>query len=381
MTGTTPATRTALRVLYDFVIFRMERRGGISRYVCELARRLGASGDAEALVACGVHANDFVAELRGAPGVRLLGVARPTSFSRTSLGGALDYAFLGALGATLRGVDVYHPSYYPRTVRPPRGARVVATVYDMIHERLPEFHHGDPTPARKRALVEAADLVLCISQTTADDLTAIYGVDPSRIRVTYLGAAVDPAVGTPSPAPRGRPFFLYVGRRHGYKNFRRLLEAYVSDAALRADTALVTVGGEEWDAEEQRLIAQAGNTARVVRVSAGEHELAALYRGALALVVPSLYEGFGLPAVEAMRTGCPVVANAAGSLPEVIGDAGVVMAMTDSGELASVMSGLAGDDERRRMLGDRGRARASRYDWAATAAATAAAYREVAGGR
>jgi glycosyltransferase involved in cell wall biosynthesis len=381
MTPATPATRGALRVLYDFVIFRMERRGGISRYVCELARRLGASGATEALVACGLHDNAFVAELQDAPGVRLLGAAAPTRLARRSLVGALDYGFLRLLGATLRGVDVYHPSYYPRVVRPPRGARVVATVYDMIHERLPEFHHGDPTPARKRALVEAADLVLCISRTTADDLTAIYGVDPSRIRITYLGAASGLVLANSSPAPRGRPYFLYVGRRHGYKNFHRLLEAYVSDAALRADTALVAVGGEEWNADEQRLIAKAGSTAQVVRVKAGDKELTALYRSALALVVPSLYEGFGLPAVEAMRIGCPVVANATGSLPEVIGDAGVVMAMTDFGELATVMSNLAGDEERRRVLGAKGRARASRYDWAATATATAAAYREVVGAR
>lgn len=370
-----------LRVLYDFVIFRMERRGGISRYIAELARRLAGVDGVETTIFAGLHDNDFLADREFTRGVRLVGRRSRSAMARSSIGGAVDYAAMRAYQWIASRHSIYHPSYYPRSLRVPRGARVVATVYDMIHERLPQFHAGDPTPARKRALVEAADVVLCISETTARDLTSIYGIDPARIRVTYLGAASGPL--TPRPVTRvaigkGRPYVLYVGRRSGYKNFRILLESYIASAPLRGAVGLVAVGGGEWTGEERALLRRAGPEVRVIRIDANEAELQALYEGALALVVPSLYEGFGLPVVEAMRAGCPVVANARGSLPEIVGDAGLV-AELDPAVLAALLQRLLGDEMLRARLRDAGHERARRFDWDTTAAETLAAYREVAG--
>ncbi|NUO65607.1 MAG: glycosyltransferase family 4 protein [Gemmatimonadaceae bacterium] len=369
-------------MLYDFVIFRMERRGGISRYVAELARRLAGVDGVETTIFAGLHDNDFVADRQFTRGVRLIGRRSRSRVARSSLGGGIDYAAMRAYQYIPPRHSIYHPSYYPRAIRCPRGTRLVATVYDMIHERIPEFHRGDPTPSRKRALVDAADLILCISETTARDLTTLYGVDPARIRVTYLGAGSGEWHARPVPRlaiGEGRPYVLYVGRRSGYKNFRMLLEAYIASASLHRATALVAVGGGEWSSEEQGILKRAPAEARVIRTDADEAELQALYAGALALAVPSLYEGFGLPVVEAMREGCAVVANATGSLPEIVGDAGLVVPLTDPGVLADHLERVLGDDVLHGRLRDAGRARASRFDWDSTAAKTLAAYRDVVG--
>ena len=378
-----PARRnngTPLRVLYDFVIFRMERRGGISRYITELAQRLGRSGEVEPSIFAGVHDNGFIADPAIVRGVNIIGRRAPTPRARGSVFGALDYGAFRIYQKLGAQPDVYHPSYYPRTIGRRPGVALVATVYDMIHERLPDFHRGDPTPRRKRALIEAADRILCISETTAADLTTFYGVDPSRITVTYLGAGSAAwHTGRRAPSTRvGRPYFLYVGRRSGYKNFQTLLEAYISDSMLRDETALVAVGGGEWTASERALIGEGGRRVVVEQLEADEAQLQRLYRGAIALCVPSLYEGFGLPVVEAMRAECPVIANAAGSLPEIVGDAGIVGSMTDAGVLAATMRALMSDEERRAFYRERGRIRAKLFDWNHTAALTLEAYREVA---
>lgn len=373
-------SETPLQVLYDFVIFRMERRGGISRYITELANRLGSSGAVEPTIFAGLHDSAFIADLAGIKGVNVIGRQSPTPHARQSIVGALDYGAFRFYQTLASKPDVYHPSYYPRTIRRQRGVAVVATVYDMIHERLPEFHQGDPTPRRKRALVEAADKILCISETTAADLRTFYGVHPSKIVVTYLGAGSN-AWSTSRPVAShrpGRPYFLHVGRRSGYKNFQVLLEAYISDAMLREQTTLVAVGGGEWTAAERALIAKGGRGASVEQLEADEAELQMLYSGAVALCVPSLYEGFGLPAVEAMRAECPVIANSAGSLPEIVRDAGVVVEMTEPGAVAAAMRSLLEDDEQRAMFRERGRRRATAFDWNRTAALTLEAYREVA---
>lgn len=369
-----------LRVLYDFVIFRMERRGGISRYITEVAHRLGISGEVEPTIFAGIHDNAFIADDAAMRGVDVIGRRSPTPHARGSVVGALDYGAFRIHRRLASKPDVYHPTYYPRTIRRQRGVAVVATVYDMIHERLPEFHRGDPTPARKRALVEAADRILCISHTTAADLTTFYGVDPSKITVTYLGAGGDRwGANQPANSHRlGRPYFLYVGRRSGYKNFQILLESYISDSVLREETRLVAVGGGEWSASERALIEKGGRGAEVEHIEADEAQLQRLYSSAVALCVPSLYEGFGLPVVEAMRADCPVIANAAGSLPEVVGDAGVVVSMTEPGALVDAMRRLLNDDEQRALYRKRGRLRAKDFDWNRTAALTLGAYREVA---
>jgi glycosyltransferase involved in cell wall biosynthesis len=199
-------------------------------------------------------------------------------------------------------------------------------VYDMIYERFPDLfgEEGDERFRQwKRRCVMRADLVVCNSETTRRDVQAWYGIEEARIRLVSRGCS-EPfranGTGSPSSGPTGRDFLLYVGTRYPYKNFGTLLRAYRAWPSGR-DVDLVVVGGGAWTSEEERDVSAAGLGGRVrLLPDVTDARLCELYRSAVCLVFPSLYEGFGLPLLEAMSCGCPIVASRIPSTVEVAGD-------------------------------------------------------------
>jgi glycosyltransferase involved in cell wall biosynthesis len=196
----------------------------------------------------------------------------------------------------------------------------------MIHDFIPELlaegrilghMHNPYILENRRRLIGRADLILVNSESTRRDLLARYPTVGDRVRVTLLGSGL-PAAPRVTPGVVA-PFLLWVGRRAAYKNFARTLEAF---ARLRADgLRLVCVGGGPFEEGELAQLARLGLDGRVELRSAGDAELAGLYRDASGLVYTSQYEGFGLPVLEALGQGCPVLCASTSSLPEVGGAA------------------------------------------------------------
>ena len=356
-----------MKVVFGPEVFG-QRYGGISRYYVELHRRLPGMGVHSRILA-GAHQNAY---LPGIPGVR--GIAVPAALRRERLRaareGTNDVLATTAMRLGSRRA-VYHQTYYQgRAGERHRGPHVV-TAYDLVHAKFPEhFPPDDPTVAQQRRAFERADVVLAISSTTKADLVEVFGIDPGRVTVTHLGVS--------SPGPRGRtsgvdgPFLLYVGQRFGYKNWARYVEAFAASGLARDLRAVCT--GLPFTPDEVALVERLGLTGRVVHVPADDDVLDALYREATAFVYPSLYEGFGLPPLEAMVRGCPVVAARAGSVPEVLGEAAVYADPVDVGSLAAGLVEVSRPD-RRADLARQGRERAAGYTWDETARATAAVYR------
>jgi glycosyltransferase involved in cell wall biosynthesis len=226
------------------------------------------------------------------------------------------------------------------------------------------------------AKVRRARRLIAVSEHTRDTVVRELGVDPARVAVTYEAAdapAVDPDPTTPGRYDLDAPYFLYVGSAYPYKNLARLIDAF---ARLDAEYRLVLAGDHEDFGAALREQA-AGLGERIVfpgRVS--EAELAALYAGALAYAFVSVSEGFGLPGLEAMQAGVPVVAADAGSLPEVYGDAARYCDPLDVESIAAALAEVATDEKLRRRLVARGRQRAGKFSWASTAEQTLAVYRE-----
>jgi glycosyltransferase involved in cell wall biosynthesis len=359
-----------MRILYDGAIYLEQSAGGINRYFANVIRRL--PGDfTPLLTACLWHE----VELPAHPRLRVFKFRR---FRPRRVSVRVERPYFGRLWDRA-DFDLVHPTYYTLlSGRPLAGSRrpVVVTVWDMIHELFPELDPSGRVARDKRRAVEAADAVICISENTKRDLLAHYRVPESKVTVTHLASELDASLaGGPGPE---RPYFLFVGARGGYKNFDLLLAAFARAAGALSEASLRAVG-PPFSRDEERRIEALGLAGRVENCGrVDDHHLARLYRHSVALVYPSLYEGFGIPPLEAMACGTAVVASNRSSIPEVVGDAGLLFDPESADELTDILLTLARDPARRESLVERGRERAALFSWDTTAARTVGVYRSLA---
>jgi glycosyltransferase involved in cell wall biosynthesis len=278
-----------------------------------------------------------------------------------------------AVQAATGPVDVVHGTAH---VAPPASAPLVATVHDLhfLHEPGHFTARGAKVFTRFLELVrEEAAAVLCPSEATRVDCEAA-GIDGDRVHVVPWG--IDPP-GEPLDGSRieaalarhglARPYVLFVGTVEPRKNLARLIEAVRSLA--RADLELVLVGPAGWDEQ----VDEAAGVRRLGFVPQGD--LDALYAGAASVCYPSLREGFGLPVLEAMAHGAPVVTSAGTATAEVAGGAAVLVDPLDVEAIATGIASVLDDPDRAQQLRAEGRARAATFTWARTAAGTVDAYR------
>jgi glycosyltransferase involved in cell wall biosynthesis len=271
----------------------------------------------------------------------------------------------GRLRARLAGSDVVH---YPLTLRlPPVSRPTVTSLLDVQHLDLPQMFSRAERAFRAVAWarsVRSSDRVIVISEFVRDRAVAKLGLDPELIRVIHLG--VDHERLGPGSAPR-EDFLLYPARRWPHKNHDRLFAAFALLRRHRPDLRLVLTGGGDFSDVPEGVEARGHVTTA---------EVDDLMRRAAALVFPSLYEGFGLPPLEAMACGCPVASSNAGSLPEVVGDAARLFDPFRPEAIAEAVEDVLRDpDEWSR----RGLERASLFSWARTAREHEAVYGELMG--
>lgn len=273
------------------------------------------------------------------------------------------------------GTDVLHA---PSLAVPPGGRTpLVVTVHDVAFLRHPEAFTRRGIEFHRRGLAityREATIVVTASQFACDELVRI-GFDPGRIHLAPHGVTVpDPEPDEVVDARIRRigvhsPFILFVGTIEPRKGLDTLVAAYADLRGRRPDLTLVVVGPRGW-------LAVPGLDSPGIRElgRVDEPTLDALYRRAELCAVPSRYEGFGLPALEAMARGCPVVASATTSLPEVVADAGMLVPASDVDAWAGALEGLLDDPAARAGLAELGRRRAQGFTWSASATAHAAAY-------
>jgi len=279
--------------------------------------------------------------------------------------------------------DILHGSFFYRHKANFPSKKFVVTLHDMINELLPDhFGPSDPMPAHKRAAITSADHVICISEKTRSDAIAHYGLPVEKFSVVYHGA---PQLPSPAPLPmalQGRPFLLFVGQRGGYKNFATVLTAFGLSKQLSTDFVLVCCGGGEFTPAEAALINRLKLGPRQVEQFSGDDALlAALYAGATLLVYPSLYEGFGMPLLEAFGVGCPVVSTPCGAIPEIAGPAIEYVADLSVDAFAAAMAAVAYNNNRATALRELGRLRHAHFSWDRCTQETINAYQKALAGQ
>ena len=346
------------------------RLTGAGVYVARVLAELAARDDLELEAFCAPSSAGALAApgLRLRP-VRLAGAGRPARIAWTQL------------LARRAGAGLLHGVHYELPLRS-RLPQVV-TIHDLTLLTHPEWHEASKVRyfgwAMRRA-VASATRVLCVSATTAADLTERLGVPGDRVDVTPLGTDLRPATDAQVAEVRRRlgldgPYLLGLGTVEPRKDLPTLVRAF---AALAAELPhrLVLAGLAGWGAGELEAAVAASGVADRILVTGyvADADKAALLTGADVFAYPSRYEGFGLPVLEAMACGTPVVTTTGGSLPEVAGDAATLIDPGDEDALAAAIAKLATDPAARQDAAARGLARAATFTWKRCADLTATAY-------
>jgi glycosyltransferase involved in cell wall biosynthesis len=290
-----------------------------------------------------------------------------------------------ALPVAIRSADLIHAMSASAVPPTARGQRLVVTVHDLAFDRYPKLF---PRTWRimyrlgLRAAVRRADAIVTPSRATAEDVLSGTRVDPRKLHVVPEAAALPSSevdVGEALARLKVRtPYVLFVGTIEPRKNLVRLVRAYRRVAASGVPHALVLAGPLGWHHEAlMRELALQGPGEIVMTGALAPAELDAIYRAADAFVYPSVYEGFGLPVLEAMSRGVPVVASTTSALPEVTGEAALGVNPRSVREIAAAIASLVGDVALAERLASAGRLQAERFSWDETARITLEVYERV----
>jgi glycosyltransferase involved in cell wall biosynthesis len=350
-----------MKVFIDGLIFGRQQWGGISRMWEEYLLRLPDYLQELTLLAPFRHTNRSLSKIleRG----KLIHVKKDFCYwpARYFERIAVRSKLLNALYVD-DTFDIFHSTYLSTVFK--KNIKKVVTVYDMIPELFQRHsskgHWVEKEIAKKEETLKNADCIIVISQNTGKDLLEFYPWIPEdKIRVNYLGffdkhaeaGSLEELMERFSLHLEKGNYYLYVGNRKGYKNFR-LLEALVERPEYR-DAVFLCVGGEK--------MAGAVKSPFVFLEYADDEALAVLYRNAAALIVPSKYEGFGLPVLEAMANECPVVCSGVSSLPEVGGDAAFYFDPDSVDSLDDALRRLSKAD--RPTVIEKGKENTKRFSW------------------
>jgi glycosyltransferase involved in cell wall biosynthesis len=364
-----------MRILYDGQIYSWQPAGGINRYFANLIDRL-PQDFYPSLTNCMARDVNFPHH----PNLNIYFYQR-FNFRPGRISLKVEKLYFRSI-STWNKFDLVHPTYYESLTGQDFQkfqCPVVLTVHDMIHELFPSQMDPAGTCAKKKQkAITSAQAIICISENTKQDLLRYYPMPEDRITIIPHASEIDISLSYGDEPVPAQPYFLYVGSRASYKNFDRLLQSFANVTATSPELQLCVVGSPLTKAEIS-LIAELKLDSQIRYYGfLSDRHLAKLYRCSMAFVYPSLYEGFGIPPLEAMSCGTPVIAANTSSLPEVIGDAGLLFNPVSTDELSDRLRFIMDNPASRDLLVKKGFERARQFSWDKTVSQTLDVYRAVA---
>ena len=389
-----------MKILYDYQIFTKQNYGGVSRYFYELMDNLRAHKiDIEIPINYSkniyIKEADFLSRpLKGYTEYKdfLLGL-RPK-------GKAKIYKLLQKLNfiknaetanqkisiecLKKQNFDIFHPTYYDSYFLKHIGKKpFVLTIYDMIHETYPELFSADNKIARqKKILAQKAEKIIAISENTKKDIIKFIGINEDKILVIHLGNSINRQennlkINTDLLKKLPEKYILFVGNRASYKNFDNFSKALIPLFKINKKLNAVCAGGGEFSDKEINFFKTFNITDKFRQYSVNDSDMTLLYKNALVFVFPSLYEGFGLPILEAFNCGCPVAASNRSSLPEIAGNAAAYFNPEDISSITDAINNIIADDGTKEKMKKNGFEQLKKFSWEKTAEKTLDVYNSI----
>jgi glycosyltransferase involved in cell wall biosynthesis len=368
-----------MNVTYDAQVFSFQEHGGISRYYCELLKQFSMMDGIDPSLIIEYSNSQYLPELdfihvrHFFPSHRFKG--------RNEIIKLLNRMHVRRSFHKLSHIDVFHPTYYdPYFLDLLDDIPFVLTIYDMSHELYPQlFSKFDFTAENKKEVSAKASRIIAISEHTKKDIVTLLNIPVSKIDVIPLATTLFPSRMGDTALSLPHKYILYVGKRNTYKNFFFLLSAIKALSKMNIHCSLVCAGGGNLSAQEKKEINRLQLSDKIIQMAVNDNILAHLYSKAQALVFPSLYEGFGIPVLEAFACECPALLSNRSSLPEVGGDAALYF---DPESVPNLVERLAEVLENNVLVDSmriNGLRRLKLFSWENTARKTIETYRKVVG--
>lgn len=365
-----------MKILLDHQTFTNQTYGGISRYFYELFKRFGNTTDS-AETSLLLSNNSY---LNSSNHSGLYNFFPNTNFKGKQSLQSLINQTISISKLKSGAFDIFHPTYYnPYFLNYLKGKPFVVTFFDMIHEKFetkyPELKNDPQIFNYKKQLALKATKVIAISESTKNDIIDIYDIPDDNIEVIYLGSSLIFKEEKMQPLV-DNIYILFVGNRGLYKNFNYYLQS-IAELLKKENILFVCAGGGAFTKSEFEMIAQLGLQKLVKFFPLNDEVLVNLYSNALLFVFPSLYEGFGIPVLEAFSCNCPCLLSDSGSLKEVGGKAALYFNATSYEDINLKLQFLLNSKAERDNLCALGKERLSIFSWDNTFADTLKVYQSI----
>ncbi len=369
-----------MNIYYDYQILYYQKYGGISRYYYELINSIENLNLARTDIGCRFNVNHYFSGYKGIKeGSAFLGI-KPAAIRRPLrlVGHIINQSITKR---KVSNADIIHLTYYNPYALNISNVKKVVTVYDMIEEVKRKDSSLDQVIANKKECIHKADHIIAISESTKNDILRLYSdVEEDKISVIYIGTSMkcdgvarNALEQIKSKFPQR--YILFVGQRGGYKNFEGFIKAVKPLLEKDRDLHILCIGGGRFTEAERILILGADN--QIIQMDADDETLAAAYFNAEVFVFPSLYEGFGIPTLEAFTCDCPAVISNISSMPEVGGDAVLYFDPANADEMRSKIERILADENLRSAMVLKGRERLKLFSWNTIARQTVDCYKRV----
>lgn len=363
-----------MKIIFDYQVFLIQKYGGVSKYIINLDKELNLSDESKIIAP--VFINKYL---------KFYSKTKGNFFFKNN---NLFTKYFG------KKINQYYTKYYLRKNKPDivhfsyhyhknylknySLPKKIITIYDLNHEIFFERFFNKRIINYKNEYFNSVDHIICISENTKKDLLNFYKVDEKKISVIYLGVDKNQNTQNINTALLNKPYLLYVGMRNGYKNFRKFIEAYSKSDKLKKDFNVICFGGNNFSNEELKYFKNLNiENEKIIHTEGNDNQLNFLYNNAECFVFPSLYEGFGLPLLEAMNMNCPVACSNNSSFNEVSGDAAEKFNPENIDDIKNTIEKLVYNDGLKKQLIINSKKNLARFSWKKCGIETISVYKSL----